>query len=165
MSTSPYAIAPGYRLDEIIRLAETRLAAQLTVAIAADQRGMTFASFLATLEAAAIAALVSLPSSPVGRASLITIVIGFGFGTLIALWSAQPLKWSMPGYRPSDWLREISSADTLHEDRGAMAAHYDEMIQDNEDVLAANANVLRTSLTAVALTLVCSAIAAVAAHG
>jgi hypothetical protein len=164
MSTSPYTNAPGYRLDEIIRLAETRLAAQLTVAIAADQRGMTFASFLATLEAAAIAASVSLPSSAVSRASLVTIVIGFGVGTLIALWSAQPLKWAMPGYRPADWLGEIDCSDTLHEDHAAMALHYNDMIGDNEDVLAANANALRASLAVVALTLVGAAIAAVAAH-
>jgi len=146
MSTSPYASAPNHRLTEIIRLAEIRLAAQLTVAIAADQRAMTFASFLATLEAAAIAGLISLPSFPSGWWALAVITIGFGVATVLAALSAQPVPWDMPGYPPSNWLPEIDCGDTRHEDQAAVAQHYAEAISDNELVMAHNATLLRIAL-------------------
>ena len=43
MSSSDYTAASDEMLAEIIREAEVRLQAQLTAAVAADQRAMTFA--------------------------------------------------------------------------------------------------------------------------
>jgi hypothetical protein len=161
MANSPYAAAPEDRLKKIVSLAESRLAAQLTLGIAADQRAMTFASFLATLEAAAIAALVALPSSPAGKGALIAIVGGFGVATLLAVLSAQPVAWDIPGYRPNSWLRDIASSDTDHDERAAMAGHYDEMIVDNDETMKSNALMLRLSLWLVVVTLAAAAVAAV----
>jgi hypothetical protein len=164
MSTSPYASAPNHRLTEIIRLAEIRLAAQLTVAIAADQRGMTFASFLATLEAAAIAGLIALPSAPSGWWALAVITIGFGVATVLAALSAQPVPWDMPGYPPNSWLADITSEDTRHEDRAAIAEHYAEAIRDNEMVMAANARLLRVALWLAVVSVSVAGAVAILAH-
>lgn len=161
MTNSPYGAAPDHRIKEIIRLAEARLAAQLSLGLAADQRAMTFASFLATLEAAAVGALVVASSHP-GWWAALSIVIGFGIATLLAIVAAQPVDWDIPGYRPGSWLKDIASADTEIDDQAAMAVHYDEMIEDNEKTMKDNARLLRISLWLVIVTLIIAAIVAVA---
>lgn len=160
MSTSPYAAAPEFRLKETIRLAENRLSAQLTVGLAADQRAMTFASFLATLEAAAIAAMLVVPKAQGGWWALVVLVVGFGAATLCALWSAQPVAWDIPGYPPHSWLEEIAGSDTEHDDMAAIAQHYDEALVDNERLMMVNANWLRVAMLLIALSLLMAAIVA-----
>lgn len=125
---------------------------------------MTFASFLATLEAAAIAALVALPSSPSGWWALVVITIGFGISTVLAVLSAQPVLWDMPGYPPGAWLAEITSVDTRHEDRAAMAEHYAGAISDNEAAMSANGMLLTIALWLVVTTVAIAGAVAILAH-
>jgi hypothetical protein len=160
MSDSPYAKAPDDKLGEIIRLAEARLVAQLTLGIAADQRAMTFASFLAAVEGAIIAGLVALKPDHVIHWSIIAMLVGFSIAAVFALLAASPVAWDIPGGRPAAWLEDIEEGDTLHNGRAAMAGFYDEMIADNNTVLASNANLLRGSLVAVVITLLIAALLA-----
>lgn len=154
MSSSPYAEATPDKLDEIIRLGEARLAAQLTLGVAADQRAMTFASFLAAVEGVVIATYVAIKPSGLTKWSLLAMMIGFGLATLMALWAAKPVAWDIPGSRPGNWLQDIEQGDTLHNGRAFMAGFMDEMILDNDNTLSANARSIRISLGLVFATLI-----------
>lgn len=100
MITSPYAAAKTDKLDEIIRLAESRLAAQLTLGVAADQRAMTLASFLVAVDAALITAWAALPAGAGALWPIITLVCGFAVAAGFAVWSALPVAWEAPGSEP-----------------------------------------------------------------
>lgn len=162
MSDSPYAKAPKEKLDEIIRLAEARLAAQLTLGVAADQRAMTFASFLAAIEGAIIAGLVALKADHVVHWALVIMAIGFAIAAVLALVAAKPVDWDLPGARPGSWEEDIQSGDSIHNGRAAMAGFYDEMIADNNRVLKGNGNLVEASLVAVVVTLIVSGVVAFA---
>lgn len=151
MSISPYAAADKPKLCEIKRLAESRLEAQLTLGIAADQRAMTLASFLATLDAALIALLAVGSSGQ--RWSLVALMIGFGLATAVAAFSAQPVSWAVPGGLPADWIEDIASGDTLHNGNAAMLEYYQDMIVSNDQVLSKNGDLLRASFALTILTL------------
>jgi hypothetical protein len=155
MSTSPYAAADPAKLAEILRLAESRLAAQLTLGVAADQRAMTMASFLAALDAAVIAVWAVIGAGhavPIGA-----LVFGFGIAATIAAFSAQPVAWDTPGAKPSDWTDDIVDGDTLHNGLAAMAEHYDSMISQNDRVLSSNGNAMRLAFVFMLLTLLLAA--------
>jgi hypothetical protein len=161
MSVSPYASATEVKLDEIIRLAEARLSAQLTLGVAADQRAMNFASFTSAVDGVAIAALVSLRADHQFHWSLIILVAGFAVAAGAAIFAAQPVAWDISGSRPGLWLDDILEQDTLHNGRAAMAGFYDEMILDNDVVLKGNADLLRVALWAVVSTLIIAGVVAV----
>lgn len=152
MAVSPYAAADDSKLAEIIRLAEARLSAQLTLGVAADQRAMTLASFLATLDAAVIALLAIADTHR--RWALIALVAGFGISAAIAAFSAQPVAWDVPGNQPQNWLQDIVEGDSLHNGKAAMAEFYGDMITANDRALASNGNLLRAAFVGTILTLV-----------
>lgn len=153
MSISPYADAPKDKLDEIIRLAEVRLSAQLTLGVAADQRAMTFASFLAAVEGAVITGLVAVKANHAVPVSLVVMVVGFAFAAVLALIAAQPVSWDIVGARPGSWVEDIKDKDPLHNGRAAMADYYDQMIFDNDMTLKGNADLLRSAIFIVVITL------------
>ena len=159
MSISSYAAAPEAKLAEIIRLAEMRLASQLSLGTAADQRAMTMASILAAIDAALIG-LVALTHGSDAPASLIILIIGFGIGVGLAAWSALPIAWDVPGNEPRQWLEDIEEEDSLHNGFAAMAFYYNEMIEANDRRLRGNANLLRGAFLAVVLTLIISVVSA-----
>jgi hypothetical protein len=159
MAISPYAAADEDKLAEINRLAEARLAAQLTLGVAADQRAMTLASFLATLDAAVIAVLATKPTS--AHYAVVALVVGFAIAAGIAAFSAQPVAWAAPGNEPSAWLEDIVEGDSLHNGHAAMAGHYDLMIRTNDAALGGNANKLRFAFLVMIMTLVMGAALAV----
>ena len=158
MSASPYAAADSAKLAEILRLAESRLSAQLTLGIAADQRAMTMASFLAALDAAAIAGWAVIGAGQ--GFAMGALVIGFGIAAALATFSAQPVAWCVPGGLPSGWLDDIVEGDTLHNGFAAMAEHYDAMIIQNDAVLAANGTKMTMAFVAMLLTLILAAVLA-----
>lgn len=121
---------------------------------------MTFASFLAAIEGAVIAAYVALKPTGVTRYSLLAMMIGFGASTLLALWAAQPVAFDIPGGRPADWQDDIKQGDSLHNGRAAMAGYLDEMIVDNDATLRNNANFLTAALVGVVLTLIIAGVLA-----
>lgn len=161
MSHTSYAAASGEKLDEIVRLAELRLEAQLKLGIAADQRAMTMASILAAVDAALIGAAVLLvrDGGVIGW-PLTLLIAGFAVAVGLLLWSTMPCSWEVPGSEPGRWVGDIQSGDTLHDGRAAMADYYDDMLNDNHRQLIANANFMRAAFVVLILTLIVSALAA-----
>ena len=159
MSVSPYAAAAPDQLDEIIRLAEARLAAQLTLGLAADQRAMTMTSVFAAIAAALIGLFAVLRSdATLDLTSLALLITGFGIATGLAAWSARPVDWEIPGNEPKAWLYDIRSGDNLHNGKAAMAGHYDEMIGCNAVHITANAKTMRLAFAAILVTLLVAGI-------
>jgi hypothetical protein len=158
MSQSPYVAASPAKLAEILRLAEARLSAQLTLGVAADQRAMTMASFLAALDAGVIAVWTALKlahSIPIAL-----MVTGFAISALLAAWSAQPVHWCVVGNEPKNWIDDIAEGDTLHNGYAAMAEHYDSMIAKNDSAIADNARLMRAAFFVMIATLILSGVAA-----
>lgn len=159
MSTSPFAAAPSDKLDEILRLAEARLAAQLTVGIAADQRAMTMTSILAAIDAALIGLFAALRSDrALDLTALALLIVGFAVATALAAWSARPVAWEIPGNEPCQWLTDIQSGDSLHNGKASMAGFYDDMIAANEKQICSNSKQIKAAFGIVVLTLIVSAI-------
>jgi hypothetical protein len=146
MSSSIYATAPDDMLAEIIREAEARLAAQLTAAIAADQRAMTFAGLMLAAAAALTGAALSASPQAVLTLPIIVSALGLFLTSALAVASARPVAWDYVGNEPSCWLRDINPAAELKLSLAEMADHYDGMIKDNEAAIAARAFWLRLSM-------------------
>lgn len=115
MSKDRFVAADKAKLDEIIRQAESRLAAQLTLAVAADQRAMTLASILATGAAALIAWAITLSAADHKLVPVCVLIGGTIIAAACALWSASPVAWDSPGNTPESWVADIAEGkDDLH---------------------------------------------------
>lgn len=161
MSKSLYADACDEKLEYILRLAEVRLAAQATMGVAADQRAMTFASFLAAVEGAVITGLVAIAPKHGVPPALVVMVVGFAVASVLALIAAQPVDWDIVGSRPSDWLEDIEDRTSLKRGKAAMAQHMDEMIADNGATMKTNASLVRSAIFIVITTLLLAGVCAV----
>ena len=97
-------------LDKIIAEGEQKLAAQLQVAIAADQRALVFAGFQVaslTVVTGGIAALINNHNPDILLISLaIFFLIGLLAATFIAIDTVRPALFSFPGNCPENWLVE-----------------------------------------------------------
>jgi hypothetical protein len=83
MSSSSYKTGDEEVLVEIQEAAERRLDAQLTTALAADQRALVFAGFAAAAAAALGGTAASLLAGPGGNARWLRRAITLAFATLI----------------------------------------------------------------------------------
>jgi hypothetical protein len=146
MSSSDYTAATDKMLAEIVREAEARLQAQLTAAIAADQRAMTFAGLMVAAAAAMIGAALGV--SREADVTLPTIVTGlFLFAAaVLAVVAARPVAWDFTGNTPSAWVKSIADGDSLHTALSDMASFYAEMIEANEIAIANAAYWIRLSM-------------------
>lgn len=151
MTTNPYELADEATLNEIVREAESLLAAQLQVAIAADQRALTFSGLLV----AGVGAMIGIATSG-DRPTLWLAIIAtlLGLAAAAALVSARPTRWCFAGTEPFQWQADlIDESKTLHRSMAEMAAHYDGALRRNHRALRAAAWAMRGSLmlTAIAL--------------
>lgn len=125
--------------DLAYELSEKRLASQLTAALAADARAMSFAATM--VAAAAILAGLSKESSA-PTAMLIGALLVL-LSAAIAAVAAKPTKFYMPGAKYSDLEDDIkagaSYADTINE----IGNHNDLNSKENDTVLGSNAERLR----------------------
>lgn len=145
MATPSLESATSEYIDEIIRQAELRLEAQLSAALAADQRAMTFAGLLF----AGIAVLmggggISI-SSTYFQPALI-FCIGFALAAGCASWSARPAKWHYVGNFPASWNDDLSEGISFAESRRETATHFQEMLELNERALTRASRWMRASM-------------------
>lgn len=162
MSKDQYVAADEAKLDEIIRQAESRLSAQLSLAIAADQRAMTFAGILATGCAALIGWAISQDLDGSRLPAVLMMIVGTMVAAGCALWSASPIAWDIPGNTPEMWIDDIAEGkDDLKSAKAAMADYYADMIAWNSRQMATNANWLRGAMLIIFFTLLAGGIAAV----
>lgn len=159
MLISPYTAASPEKLAEIIRLAEARLAAQLTLGVAADQRAMTLASFLIAADAAILA--VTSTSASATMVPLMVLLGGFALAAGLAVWSALPVAWEAPGGEPCNWLTDLAGDNSCMSDcNAARAEYYDDMLRWNDKRLKVGANWVRAAFAAALLSLLCAALLA-----
>lgn len=155
-------------LKEVVREGEAMLAAQLSVATAADQRAMTFAGLLIAAATAATGGVVALiltanpnwTAALIGAFYAIFALVAAGF----AIWSAKPNDFSFPGNEPSSWhpeqwLAGKNGPHNLKQARVEQAVTLQSQIGKNKATLALNAARMRK---AVAIGFTSTVVAAVA---
>lgn len=134
--------APADVVDEIMREAELHLNAQLTAAIAADQRAHSFASYLAAAGAVTIGAAYSLHTASTPNHLLIVLAALAGVALLsaaaFALHSARPIDFEFAGNQPQMWASDLAVGKSLHDARAEMCAAYDGMIASNRAAMERN---------------------------
>ncbi|MBW6523430.1 hypothetical protein KZ810_07955 [Sphingomonas sp. RHCKR47] len=130
--------------------AEVRLQAQLSAAIAADQRAMVWSGLLAAAAAAlASAASVCLTSSPPKIGLGYTAVVGCGgllIGLLFAVLAARPSRWFYPGSLPSAWISDIRTHKPQAQAMQEFCDDLSDMICKNERLMADNGKMLMLSV-------------------
>lgn len=132
-------------LKEIVREAESFLAAQLAAGLASDQRAINSAVYLAAILAAVVggtATLVSVGTSLgwhlVGIAWLVCCI---AFALIHAVRAARPTPFSYTGNNPVHWASDIREKRPLQDSLAGQAALYAQGIRSNVECLdAAHAN-------------------------
>lgn len=126
--------------------AEKHLTAQLTSALASDQRATTFASILASISAAVLAGCAALWETLEGAslAAGFTVSISLLVAAIFGAWAARPIDFFMPGARPEQFAecREQPLAQVL----GQLSEIYQHDIDENEEFMAGNQKALRLGL-------------------
>jgi hypothetical protein len=162
MSSSDYAAAPAEVLGEIIREAEARLQAQLTAAVAADQRAMTFAGLLLAAAAAMIGAVLGASPNATITVPIFATALGLFASAIFAVAAARPVYWDFVGNTPTSWVRSIADGQSLQGALADMADFYAEMIEENENAIARAAFSIRVSMVGALISLLIGLIAAAA---
>jgi hypothetical protein len=162
MASSQYSAASEDFLAEIIRQAEDRLSAQLTAAVAADQRAMTFAGLAMAAAGALIGAALGAANNSSLAAPIFVTAAGLLISAFFAVLSARPVPWDYVGNSPSSRLNDIADGTTLHESLAQMAQFYDEMISENEIAISGAADWIRLSMGVALISLVIGLIAVAA---
>lgn len=129
-------------IGEIVRQGEVRLAAQVQVALAADQRAVTTASILTAIFTAciggAIAVLTSAsPNHALGLAGLGTGIM-FIAAAFEAARAARPVDFHLQGWPPAQWMNEADLRRPLPQSQGEQAEIMQEMIEHNLHVMTGN---------------------------
>lgn len=154
---APYATADTTLLKEIVTLGEARLQAQLTVAIAADQRAMVLCGLLVPTIAALIAGGVALFLATGGDVTVARLAfvaaIGLFVSLVLAIIAAQPSGWYLPGYKPSAFISDIASGKDERMRWAEMAASIDQSASDNSRHLDRGGKLIMAALIVAALTL------------
>lgn len=162
MSPSRYTTGDEEVLVEIQEAAERRLDAQLTTALAADQRALVFAGFAAAAAAALGGTAASLLAGPGGNALLgwlaLAAAVGMTMPMAVAIYAARPRQWWLPGGRPDNWTEDIATAKPRVERLQELAADYDDRIVHNDAIMADNARWLRRAIVLAFATLILSAL-------
>lgn len=128
---------------EVQRQSEMRLQAQLTVAIAADQRATRMIGTLMTVSTAVLGAILTL--GPQGAAAIPFYVGGvtaLGFllsAAFCCVQTARPARFHFPGSLPSAWRGQAFLDDPLDE---TLTAHAQENL---ENYIAFNTRAMEVS--------------------
>lgn len=131
-------------LDEILREAESRLGAQLTTAIAADTRAMTFLGFISAVAVATIGAGLATYSDKPNLGTLAMFVgIGFIVSAFFAFEAARPIDFDLIGNDPASWKKDIRDCVSLHDAKAEQVAFYDEMLKSNRKAMEESAHNLK----------------------
>ncbi|ARP67144.1 MULTISPECIES: hypothetical protein [Mesorhizobium] len=123
-------------LKEILREAESRLDAQLTMALAADLRAMTLLGFMVAVVAVVVAGTLAIYKSEhvdifFGAVGLFA-TFGMSVSSFYAFEAAKPIDFDAVGNYPSGWASDAESGKPLHIALAEVCAHYDEMLKSNK---------------------------------
>lgn len=149
-------------LDEILREAESRLSAQLTTAIAADTRAMTFLGFISAVAVATVGA--GLATYTVNQQlGTLALFVGLGFiaSAFFAFQAARPIDFDLIGNDPASWKKDILNGVSLHDAKAEQVAFYDEMLKSNRKAMDESAYNLRRAADVVFGTIAIGAVFAI----
>jgi hypothetical protein len=144
-------------LKEIVALSEKRLEAQLSAALAADQRALVFAGFLVTsiiaLLGGGTALLLKAPADLfLGWTALVTAaVLAASLG--LTVFSARPVTWAYPGTSPEIWKGDIAGKKGEAARLAERAADCENKIVENERHMSTNGRRLSRALALTAISL------------
>lgn len=127
---------------ETQRRSEMRLEAQLTLALAADARAMTFCSIMV----AAAAALLGFAGEVAQPVPMIIAGLFFLASAISAAFVFRPMKWAAPGQCGSDYATDLRDNVPFHEVVVEVVGHTDEQIADNNQKAKVNARAFRIAL-------------------
>lgn len=127
----------------VMELGETKLQAQMALALGADSRAMTFAGILSPSGAAVVAyGIVSLRSAQVDTAvAWGAIVTGAALlvAAMMASRSARPVLFATPGNRPDNWWSHgVEGRDLAVSIRNQSNFYDDGIVQNRETLLASS---------------------------
>lgn len=165
MAASPFTTKDEQMLVEIRDAAERRLEAQLTAALASDQRALNFAGFAATPAAALTGLAASIligrgPEQFLGWLAL-AAAVALAAAMALAVFAARPSKWFFPGGKPESWLADIAAGKRRLERLQDLAEDYNHRITHNDAIMKYHGKLLHVSATLAFLTPLASAIALV----
>ena len=149
-------------LREIIREAESYLAAQLQAALAADLRAMTLAAVLAAVLAflaGATATIVAAEKLSLGAHVFSVLALCFGLlnSLFAAVHAARPSAFGYAGNDPEYWIVDVEEKRTLISSLAGQAALYSRDIKENAKVLEENHRCIKTALKWVVITIILGA--------
>lgn|GEM_PF-1461671 len=137
------------RYEEIIRLAELRLQAQLSTALSADQRALALTGILVTFSLANLGGLITAYSdkSWVLFVALLFLLAYFSLASFIAIKAAWPVEFIFPGNEPNEWNTKEDLSGPWSVALSEQCNIYDEAIAENNLVMASNAKHVKWSVT------------------
>lgn len=156
MTQSAYPSNELEPLRNLAAAADAQLQGQLTAAVAADQRAMVFAGFLAAAAAAlGSAAATVLTGNTIDRfvgGLAIFAAGGMLAAMVIAMIAARPVVWFFPGSYPADWQIDFSTNKPEIERYQELLADYDSRIYKNGRRMLWNGRLISASaIVAVAI--------------
>lgn len=124
------------------------IAAQLTAAIAADSRAMTFMGYLITVIVVVVGAGLALLDSDKHFLSSVALLLALGLATsaYFAFQAAKPIDFEFVGYRASNYVDDILNGVSDHDAHAELASHLDQAIKDNEKAMEAAASSLERAV-------------------
>lgn len=148
--SSVFAKASPEMLQEVIREAELYLTYQVQLALASDQRALTFSSVVGAVLAGVIGSIAVLHSTGTDPALIlpwaIPLIICGGVSLLFAITASRPVDFATPGNNPRVWAEDIEAGQSLHQSLAEMVALYERSITDNSEVMIANARAMTIAL-------------------
>ncbi len=146
MAQAPYMTNDVDALRRLAAAADVRVQGQLTAAIAADQRALVFAGFLAAAAAAigsaSVTALADEKAEPfLGQVGFATAA-GLLVAMVLAVIAARPTRWFFPGSLPFDWREDFETAKDELEQLRELLVDYDNRITRNNRTMKINGRLL-----------------------
>lgn len=137
-------------MDEIIRQAEDYLDAQLTTALASDQRALIYSSIVGAALAILMMAVASVAASSQQTDGFFLVVVPMTVCFLISLtFSAvafRPVEFRTVGNNPRQWIEDIRTGQSLHISKTETIALYLRAIEENAETMRNGARALSTAL-------------------
>jgi hypothetical protein len=127
-------------LSEVLREAEAYLAAQLTSALASNQRAISFTNFMAAATAAIGSGAAGLLTSTTPKLALGLIATVVALGLLaamaFAIAAAMPTQFWFVGNTPAQWVDDVVNRLPYKTSISQQLSHYANMIERNNLCMA-----------------------------
>ncbi|AZO04338.1 hypothetical protein [Mesorhizobium sp. M2A.F.Ca.ET.043.02.1.1] len=142
-SSNPLSAADSVTLTEILRQAELHLQAQLSAAIAADQRAYTFAGLNVATSVLLMGGSYSLatqqhdPNLFIGAVAFF-VAVGLFVAAWVAVMSARSVDFEFAGSQPGVWSQDLADRKPLQVSLAEQCQNYDDAIAANRATMANN---------------------------